>query len=150
LRARGQASSSSYQRFLLKKISAHKIKNSNSRNKDCPHPSPLPRELPCTHKSFDQSSLRPSPPKSPILGDFEMKRGFRGQAIYLAQSPPILMSHCVGRVPRLKASDVGDLGDISRLKRIYGTCVYTVARRRGNQNCPKALLPREKGWMRVN
>jgi hypothetical protein len=46
-----------------------------------------------------------------------MKRGFRGQAIYLVQSPPILMSHCVGRVPRLKASDVGDLGGISRLKR---------------------------------
>ncbi len=31
-----------------------------------------------------------SPPKSPILVDFEMKRGFRGQAIYLVQSPPIL------------------------------------------------------------
>ncbi len=29
------------------------------------------------------------------------------------------MSHCVGRVPRLKASDVGDLGGISRLKRSY-------------------------------
>ncbi len=41
------------------------------------------------------------PPKSPILVDFEMKRGFRGQAIYLVQSPPIL----------------GDLGGISRLKR---------------------------------
>ncbi len=42
-----------------------------------------------------------SPPKSSILVDFEMKRGFRGQAIYLVQSPPIL----------------GDLGGISRLKR---------------------------------
>jgi hypothetical protein len=54
-----------------------------------------------------------------------MKRGFRGQAIYLVQSPPILMSHCVGRVPRLKASDVGNLGGISRLKRIYeDLCVH--------------------------
>jgi hypothetical protein len=54
-----------------------------------------------------------------------MKRDFRGQAIYLVQKPPILMSHCVGRVPRLKASDVGDLGGISRLKRSYeDLCVH--------------------------
>jgi hypothetical protein len=38
-----------------------------------------------------------------------MKRGFRGQAIYLVQSPPKL----------------GDLGGTSRLKRIYeDLCVH--------------------------
>ena len=65
--------------------------------------------LPCTHKSSDTPSPpRSSPPKSPILGNFEIKRGFRGKAIYLVQSPPIL----------------GDLG-VSRLKRIYeDLCVY--------------------------
>jgi len=61
-----------------------------------------------------------------------MKQGLRGQAIYLVQSPPILMSHCVGRVPRLKASDVGDLGGISRLKRSdEDLCVHGSSRGRG-------------------
>ena len=54
-----------------------------------------------------------------------MKRGFRGQVIDLVQSHPILMSHCVGRVPRLKASDVGGFGGLKDLKRSdTGLCVH--------------------------
>ncbi len=68
-----------------------------------------------------------SPPKSPILVDFEMKRGFRGQAIYLVQSHPIL----------------GDLGGISRLKRSdEDLCVHGSFPKRGKPS--PIFLPREE------
>jgi|GEM_PF-575608 len=58
-----------------------------------------------------------------------MKQGFRGQVIYLVQSPPIL----------------GDLGGISRLKRIYeDLCVHGSQDRRGN---PSKKYPSHKVYL---
>ena len=63
-------------------------------------------------------------PKSPNLGDFKLK--------FRVQSPPILMSHCVGRVPRLKASDVGGFRGLKDLKRSdTDLCVHGRLREEG-------------------
>ncbi len=76
-----------------------------------------------------------SPPKSPILVDFEMKRGFRGQAIYLIQSPPKL----------------GDLGGISPLKRSHeDLCVHCSPSSQAEGAKILVPSPFERGLGRVN